>query len=158
MNADGTGLTDLGPGGDPAWAPDGSRIAFRADSGIWLMNPDGSGRTELVHFGASPTWSPDSTRVAFTRWEEFQGTKLFAIDVDGSDETFLAYGAPLPDWSPDGSRIVFGQYSGVWVVTVGGAGSAYLGSGGAPNWSPDGGSIAFSTSRVPDHPPASCRV
>jgi hypothetical protein len=33
---------------DPTWSPNGSRIAFVADSGIAVMRPDGSGITQLV--------------------------------------------------------------------------------------------------------------
>lgn len=65
MNADGTGVTQLtsysgGPTvswGDPHWAPDGSKIAFVGSSGIFTMNPDGSGQTFLGG-GGGIDWQP----------------------------------------------------------------------------------------------------
>ena len=48
MNADGTGVTRLVYGNEPAWYQDGSRIAYTSFGLQWTintMNPDGSGQT-----------------------------------------------------------------------------------------------------------------
>jgi TolB protein len=71
INPDGTGFKVLssGPHFDvgPAWAPDGSAIAFASDRGgdffddIWLMNPDGSHKRRLLANEFSegfPDWQP----------------------------------------------------------------------------------------------------
>ena len=75
-----TDLTDLTDrnsysylgGRNPAWSPDGSRIAFSSnrdgDSEIYVMNADGSGVTPLTDNSDqdySPAWSPDGSRIAF---------------------------------------------------------------------------------------------
>ena len=58
---------------DPAWSPDGSRIAFEAlgvdgDTDIWLVHSDGSGLVRLTHGpdNEQPAWSPDGRRLAYT--------------------------------------------------------------------------------------------
>src|SRR5437773_5497300 len=58
----------------PAFSPDGKKIAFVRDfKGIFLMNPDGSGQTQILD-GASagfsyitsfPNWSPDGKQIVF---------------------------------------------------------------------------------------------
>jgi dipeptidyl aminopeptidase/acylaminoacyl peptidase len=39
-------LTSDGRSGSPVWTPDGERILFAGDGGLWLMNADGSGRQQ----------------------------------------------------------------------------------------------------------------
>ena len=80
MNADGTGVTNLTNGDtglEPAWSPDGGRIAFHANRNdqtypgwldIYVMNADGSSVTNLTDAEGNdyrPVWSPDGSRIAF---------------------------------------------------------------------------------------------
>ena len=75
---------------DPAWSPDGSRVAFsshhdRDDWEIYVMNADGTGLTRLTESVAddrSPGWSPDGLTIVFESdrdgdWE------IYVIDVPG---------------------------------------------------------------------------
>jgi Tol biopolymer transport system component/uncharacterized protein YjbI with pentapeptide repeats len=77
MNADGSGQRELldAPASDPAWSPDGKKIAFSkstpgALSSIYVMDADGSGdpkrlTTERVARDTDPAWSPDGTKITF---------------------------------------------------------------------------------------------
>jgi Tol biopolymer transport system component len=104
MNPDGTGVTQVTTNPDrdwlPDWAPDGSRIAYKAEGaeggGIFTIDADGTGRTLLVSDGnaLSPTWSPDGAKIAYT-----SGGQLRIRDLaDSSEIAFTAGGDP--DWQP----------------------------------------------------------
>ena len=58
MNPDGTDQTRM-PGSnlDPAWSPDGLRIAHGAP-GIGFMNPDGGDPVLVTPYGETPDWQP----------------------------------------------------------------------------------------------------
>jgi hypothetical protein len=154
----GTSLRFLASGGDPAWSPDGGRIAFvRYANGvteILTMNPNGSGTARLTAVAGragDPSWSPDGARVAF----EYAGD-LYAIGADGTGLARLTAGPADdrdPAWSPDGMRIAFSSDRDggrdLYVMSVDGADVTRLTAVGPddrafePAWSPDGAQIAF---------------
>jgi Tol biopolymer transport system component len=109
MNPDGTGkinLTDEAPdayaGADvePAFSPDGTRIAFQSDrSGeytedpnwpepifdVWIVNADGSGEPRRVTAaeGHAPTWSPDGKQIAYSSSSD-GNFEIWVQNVDGT--------------------------------------------------------------------------
>ena len=78
---------------EPAWSPDGEKIAFVSYPGndnaeIYLMNSDGSGRTRLTGIPGNdhwpPTWSPDGDRIAFTSDGKDETGGIYVMKSDGS--------------------------------------------------------------------------
>jgi WD40 repeat protein len=143
---------------EPAWSPDGSKIAFKSDrapssnGGIWVVNADGTGLTLLTYdpvFGtAKPTWSPDGSKIAFASNRNGLIASIYIMNADGSNVIRLTNALPISDqrpaWSPDGTRMVFETNTGIAVINLDGTGRMDLGGGRFPSWSPDGMKIVFS--------------
>lgn len=120
-DADGTGARRLTLNGgfnvEPAWSPDGSRIAFTSDLGglyqVWVMGSDGSDQRPLTSVGQNfaPDWSPDGSRIVFHSDRDYldgsQGT-IYVMRADGSDQRRLGVGTGVrASWSRDGRWIAF---------------------------------------------------
>ena len=170
--SDGTGLvqlTSLGFNSEPAWSPDGARIAFvrtQVTSDIYVMNADGSNVVRRTYDGGSysPAWSPDGTRIAFSSYRDHQFRRIYVmrVDEDWWNPTPLGFDRGYnadPAWSPDGRRIAFVSdwrafdlvYE-LYVMNADGSDVRLLlpAEGNLifywqPAWSPDGGTIALTS-------------
>ena len=160
----------------PAWSPDGRRIAFVQQTGIWsiwVMDANGANQVGISNppqrWDAEPAWSPDGERIVFSRnvsgdcRTETCGEHLFVMNASGSDVTQLTFGTELevqPAWSPDGSRIAFSRISecepqpceeDVYTIKPDGTEMTRLTEPDSrdfdPSWSPDGERIAFVSNR-----------
>ena len=91
---------------DPAWSPDGKRVAFQAGDGVVVVAVVKSGRRVTIAgaYGAyQPAWSPDGRLVAYSCAGD-----VCVADADGSgNENRVASEGGNPSWSPDSRLLVF---------------------------------------------------
>jgi Tol biopolymer transport system component len=115
---------------DPAFAPDGKRVAFTGyeidpasdeseiiDTAVYVGKLDGSG-FQRVHGGSDPAWSPSGGRIAYVESGTSGCQGIWLMNPDGTHRTRVTGrtaaqcrvygdGGRAPDFSPNGRRIVY---------------------------------------------------
>ena len=164
-----TNLTSDSPDIDdqPAFSPDGTRIAFhstREGGGIFVMGATGESVRRVSDFGYTPAWSPDGRYLAVsdTTFEVPQSRpgfgRLWVIAVeDGAKRQLPTGDAVQPAWSPDGTRLAYwgaveGGRRDLWTIAGDGSSAPVRVTDDAaidwsPIWAPDGRSLYFSSDR-----------
>ncbi|MFN2510104.1 MAG: SBBP repeat-containing protein [Pyrinomonadaceae bacterium] len=150
-------------------------IAFAADraftpvsgpSGIYTINPDGTGESLFPNIPLNafrPSWSPDGRRLAFQH-RNGSLNEISVINADGSGllkiaENVSSFNQRIT-WSPGGAHIAFiGEGDGQHVETFRVVSFANTDCGGtyrlptsptlltAVDWSPDGSKFVYATDR-----------
>ena len=148
---------------DPAWSPDGAKIAFASrragSSDIYVMRADGTGTQRLTATRVDdthPTWAPDGQQIAFKRADD-----IYVMKADGTSAHPISHAMGSdsdPAWSPDGKWIAFTrrlsgtQEHEIWIMRPDGSDPKRLtslrGSSINPAWSPDGLRIVFASNIV----------
>lgn len=156
-------LTDpFGDARQPAWSPDGRRIAFQAywdgNYHVWSVAVDGSElrkHTRGPFDHREPHWSPDGRRIAFSS-DRSGSYDAWTVAVPGGRLEQLTDGPESehgPAFSPDGGAVAFASdgpedVAGVWVVEGEGRQRRVAPARGAriaaPAWSADGAAISYS--------------
>ena len=150
---------------DPAFSPDGERIAFGSDregGGLFVMGATGESPKKIASEGAHPSWSPDGRKIVYSTervpdpYARNTIASLFVVDVATGEKKRIYDGdAVQPAWSPGGKRIAFfavseGQRDLGTIPADGGAATAVTHDPATdwdPFWSPDDRWLYFFSDR-----------
>ncbi len=151
--------------GQPAFSPDGERIAYRSareGGGIFVMGATGESPRRITSEGFHPSWSPDGTRLACTGefvtdpYSRSTLSTLWIVEIATGQRTRLSpTDAVTAQWSPDGRRLVYWAATGgqrdIWVVPSTGGTPVQLTDDTHTDWNPlwtaDGCGVLFISDR-----------
>jgi Tol biopolymer transport system component len=153
--------------GEPAWSPDGTRIAYRGSAtgdgsgNLFVIDVASGESTQLTDKGLveGPSFTPDGSSVVYTRGTSFRPMLMTVPVTGGKSRPLFPLGADLSGaengaLSPNGSLVTFVEQKYVseggnrWVANADGTERRFLFPGcalrPAGTWSPDGSRIVCS--------------
>jgi hypothetical protein len=120
---------DTASASDPAFAPDGSRIAFvtqrDGNAEIYVMNADGTGATRVTNdplTDGRPAFTPDGQSIVFHSSRTAGKQQIWVVNVDATGLTQLTRDSvnSSPTVSPDGQTIAYvslrNKDSDIWLM------------------------------------------
>jgi hypothetical protein len=134
IEPNGTGLrrlTGRGQASGPRWSPDGQQIAYIYHGNLWIMNANGSHKTQITaaapqYTDGRPSWSPNGRYLAFVKTQGRHGygyltrydtvTHRFASFTDVINPPHLIKIAILAStavawaWARDASGVTYGSF------------------------------------------------
>lgn len=129
VNVDGTNITEITTGFNPAWAPDGNRIVYAGcqpnttQCGLFVYDLRTKAATLITRdSGGSPQWSPRGDKIVYQA-SVGGGVNIFTVNPDGSGQKQLTANkgnTGQPTWSSDGNFIFYrsDQEGKEWAIFV----------------------------------------
>jgi len=121
---------------NPAWSPDGTKIAFSTGASVYTVPANGGTSTAVTHQQVwserGIDWSPDGTKIAYVADDDepvkpgYADSEIWVISASGGIPTDVTDDEEYreqytPTWSPNGSKIAFtDQHDAIYTISSAG--------------------------------------